>query len=510
MRKSKYAYDLFVIGAGSGGVRASRIAAQAGARVGICESSRVGGTCVIRGCIPKKILAYASGFSAEFENAQAFGWEFSQLQSHSQSPKSLSSVGEERRMDGWEMNWRKLIANKDSEINRLNKVYINLLKNAGVSLFEGHGRLIDQHTVQVGANTYSADKILIATGGWPKLPSVESVPGIEHAITSNEALDLSSLPKRVTVVGGGYIALEFAAIFQGCGADVTMVHRGANFLRGFDEDVQSTITDEYRKRKGFNVLTNSAVTKIEKLANGKFRYRLTQNLNPINHNNSNNNNHNNINYNNKTNHNNNNNLHETDLIMFATGRAPNVDGLGVKELGVEINEISGGIVVNEWSQTNISNIYAVGDVTNRINLTPVALAEGHALADTLFGNRPRMCDYRNVPSAVFSQPPVACVGLTEEQAKKERAGEIDVYISRFTPLKHTITKKPEKAMVKLIVDKKTDVVLGCHMVGMDAPEIMQGFAVALKCGATKAQFDQTIGIHPTLAEEFVTMRTKRS
>jgi len=451
MQGACYDFGLFVIGAGSGGVRASRIAARAGARVGICEDSRVGGTCVIRGCVPKKILVYSSHYGHDMEDAKNFGWAVSK-----------------------QFDWPTLLKNKNIEIDRLNGIYKNLLSGAGVKLFEGRGKLLDAHTIQVGEEKVTAENILLATGSWPWLPSI---PGIEYAITSNEALELTELPKRMVIVGGGYIACEFAGIFHGCGVDVTQIYRGERVLRGFDEDVRKAVMTESEKR-GLKIRTGVNVTKIERTGSGYTC--LLDNSSQI----------------------------ETDLIMYATGRNPKSKDLGLEDVGVKTNE-KGAIIVDEWSRTSVPNIYAVGDVTDRINLTPVALGEGHAVADTLYNNKPRVFSHKNVPSAVFSQPPVACVGLTEKQAREEYKDDYDVYMSNFTPLRHTISKRPEKAMMKLIVQKSTDRVLGVHMVGEEAPEIIQGLAVAVVCGATKAQFDQTVGIHPTAAEEFVTMRTKR-
>lgn len=447
-----YDFDFFVIGAGSGGVRAARIAARAGARVAITEESRVGGTCVIRGCIPKKLLVYASHFAHDFEDSHNYGW-------------SVEVKG---------FHWKTLIDNKNTEIDRLNGIYKNLLSGSGVKLLEGRGTLVDAHTVKVGDATYTSDKILIATGSWPWLPSI---PGIEHAITSNEALDLQELPKHVVIVGAGYIACEFATIFIGCGAQVTQIFRKELVLTDFDHDVQLAVMEESQKQ-GIKYLPSTQVTAIEKTSAG-----LTCHLD-------------------------NGQSITCDVVMYATGRVPKTVGLGLESVGVKMDE-KGAIVVDEWSCTSVPNIYAVGDVTNRINLTPVALAEGHALADTLYNKIPRKPDHTNVPSAVFTLPPVACVGYTEQAARKHFSGGIDVYFSKFTPLKYTVSKRSQKSVMKLIVDRETNRVVGAHMVGDDAPEIIQGVAIAVKCGATKAQFDSTVGIHPSAAEEFVTMRTKR-
>ncbi|KZD12242.1 glutathione-disulfide reductase [Oceanibaculum pacificum] len=448
---AQYDYDLFVIGAGSGGVRASRISAKLGAKVAICEDYRVGGTCVIRGCVPKKLLTYAAHFHEDFADAAGFGW----------------TVGETAH------DWKTLIANKDTEIDRLNGIYIRLLKDAGVELIDGRGSLVDAHTVKVGKKSYIADKILIATGGWPEMPEI---PGIEHAITSNEALELKSLPRRVVIVGGGYIAVEFAGIFNGLGADVTLAIRRDLPLRGFDEDVRAALTEEMVK-KGITIAPNTNITSIEKT---KSCLSLMTDSEEI---------------------------IECDAVMYATGRTPNTKGLGLEAAGVHVNK-KGAVTVDEYSQTTVENIYAVGDVTDRIALTPVAIAEGHAFADTVFGKKPRAVDHANVPSAVFSHPPIGSVGLTEAQARQQYEA-VDTYVSRFRPMKHTLSGRDERTMMKLVVDRDSDRVVGCHMVGVDAPEIVQGLGIALKAGATKADFDATIGIHPTAAEEFVTMREKQ-
>ncbi|MBC8242496.1 MAG: glutathione-disulfide reductase [Alphaproteobacteria bacterium] len=445
-----YDFDLFVIGAGSGGVRASRIAAGHGARVAVAEEYRYGGTCVIRGCVPKKLFVYASHFSEDFEDAEAFGW----------------SVGKVS------FDWSKLVANKDREIDRLNGIYIKLLDGAGVRRYDGRARLLDTHTIEVAGETVSTEHILLATGGTPTMPDV---PGIEHAISSNEAFHLETLPEHITIVGGGYIAVEFAGIFNGLGRSVTQLYRSEQILRGFDRDVRDHLAGEIRK-KGIDLRTETNVTAIEKTENG-YRLSLTNGESL-----------------------------DTGLIMYATGRHPNSGDLGLEAVGVELAK-GGAVKVDEWSQTNIANIHAVGDLTDRIALTPVALMEGHAYADTVFGNLPRQPNHQDVPAAVFSQPSVGTVGLTEEQARAE-IGEVDIYKSSFTPMKHTLTPSAEKTLMKLIVDAKTDRVLGCHVVGPDAAEMVQGIGIALKCNATKAQFDATVGIHPSAAEELVTMRTK--
>lgn len=448
---SDYDYDLLTIGAGSGGVRASRMAAQKGARVAVCEEDRVGGTCVLRGCVPKKLLVYASEFSSEFSDAEGFGWNV---------PKT-------------HMDWPKLIETKNKELTRLNGIYNNILSSNGVETILGRGTIIDDHTVEIAGKRYTAKNILVAVGGWPTLPKIA---GIEHAITSNEALDLPELPRRMVIVGGGYIAVEFAGIFAGLGVEVTEIIRADRLLRGFDDDLRTELEREMTKR-GINILSSTTVESITKksahyeilLGNGETL--------------------------------------ETDCIMYATGRKPKVDGLGLDNAGVELND-KGAIKVNQNYQTNVPSIYAVGDVTDRVCLTPVALAEGMALVNHLFGEGNADVDYENIASAVFSQPPLGTVGLSESQAR-ERYGKVDVYTSGFKALKHTLTGRDERTFMKLIVEPKSDKVIGVHMMGPDAAEIMQGIGIALKCGATKAQFDATIGIHPSAAEEFVTMREKR-
>jgi glutathione reductase (NADPH) len=445
-----YDYDLFTIGAGSGGVRASRVAASYGAKVAVAEERYLGGTCVNVGCIPKKLLVYAAHFREDFEDAAGFGW----------------TVGE-RAVD-----WRTLIANKDTEIGRLNGVYQKLLESSGVDIIRGRALIADPHTVVVDENRYTANYILIATGSWPVLPEI---PGIEHAITSNEAFYLPSLPRRIIIVGGGYIGVEFAAIFHGLGVEVTQLYRGRLFLRGFDDDVRSTLAEEMKK-KGIDLRFERSVEKIGK-SSGRLRATLTDGAKI-----------------------------DADQIMFATGREPNTRALGMEKIGVKLTA-NGAVAVDEYSCTTIPNIYSVGDCTDRLMLTPVAIAEGRAVAETLFNNNPMKPDYANVPTAVFSSPAIGTVGLTEARARTDFPA-IDVYRTRFRPLKHTLSGRDEMTMMKLVVDRATDRVLGCHMVGPEAGEIIQGLAVALTCGATKAQFDATIGIHPTAAEEFVTMRTK--
>lgn len=446
----RYDYDLFVVGAGSGGVAASRRAAAHGAKAGIAEDSRVGGTCVIRGCVPKKLLTYAAHYADDFEDASAYGW----------------TLGE-RRFD-----WATLIANKDKEIDRLNGIYIRMLKNAGVTLHEARAVVVDPHTLDVGGKRITAETILIATGA---RPVKAGIPGAELAITSNEAFQLPSLPRRVLMVGGGYIAVEFAGIFNGVGSEVVQLYRGEQILRGFDQDIRETLADEIRK-SGIDLRVRTDLTAIEKRGSALIAKLTTGGE------------------------------IETDCVMMATGRKPNTAGLGLEKVGVGLDG-QGAVKVDAWSRTAVSNIFAIGDVTNRMNLTPVAINEGRAFADTEYGKTPRKIDYANIPSAVFSSPPVGTVGLSEAAAR-ERFGDLDIYKASFRPMKHTLTGRDEKTMMKLVVDAKTDKVLGAHMVGADAPEIIQGVAIGIVCGATKAQFDATVAIHPSAAEEFVTMREK--
>lgn len=447
---SQYDFDLFVIGGGSGGVRAGRIAASHGARVAVAEEYRYGGTCVIRGCVPKKLLVYGSEFSHAFEDAAGFGW----------------SVGESR------FDWAAMIAAKDKEIGRLEKIYRGLFENAGAKTFDGRATLKDAHTILINDKPVTAGTILIATGGHPVKPVI---PGAELMITSNEAFHLKEMPKRIIVIGGGYIACEFAGIFNGFGAKVTQLYRGEQILRGFDHDIRSHLAGELVK-SGIALKLKTDVTKIEKVAGGLLAH-LTDGSSM-----------------------------EVDAVMAATGRKPNTDGLGLEAVGVKTNA-DGAVVVDEYSRSSVENIYAVGDVTNRINLTPVAIREGHAFADTVFGNKPRKADHNDVPAAVFSQPSVGTVGLSEEDARKAY-GEVDIYRTTFRPMKATLSGRDERILMKLVVDAKTDRVVGAHMVGHEAGEIIQGIAIAIKAKATKADFDATVGIHPTAAEEFVTLREK--
>jgi glutathione reductase (NADPH) len=444
-----YDFDLFTIGAGSGGVRASRMSASYGARVAVAEERYLGGTCVNVGCIPKKLLAYAAHFSEDFEDAAGFGWS----------------------VDARGFDWARLIENKDREIARLNSVYARLLDEAGVKRIEGRARIVDPHTVEIGGRTHTAANLLVATGGWPTLPRI---PGIELAITSNEAFHLKELPRSVLVVGGGYIAVEFAGIFNGLGSRTTEVYRGELFLRGFDDDVRRTLAEEMRK-KGVDLRFGVNVVRIEK--RGPLLSASLDDGSVL----------------------------EAEQILYATGRAPNVAGLGLEQAGVAL-DAAGAVVVDELMRTSVPGIWAIGDVTNRLNLTPVAIHEGMAVAATLFAGRPTAPDHGDVPTAVFSQPSVGAVGLTEAAAR-ERHGALDVYRTSFRPLRHTLSGRDEKTLMKLVVDRASQRVVGAHMVGPDAGEIIQGVAIAIKCRATKAMFDATIGIHPTAAEEFVTMRT---
>ena len=444
--------DLFVIGAGSGGVRAARVAASHGARVMIAEEHRVGGTCVIRGCVPKKLLVYASRFSDEFEDAAGYGWTVSEPA----------------------FNWPALIANKDREIARLEAAYIATLDRHNVSLVKSRAIFEDTHTVRLATGTrVRAETILISTGAWPHLGP--KIPGLEHAISSNEAFHLPELPRRIVIQGGGYIAVEFACIFAGLGSEVTLVYRGENILRGFDDDVREHLRNEMRGR-GIAVTCGHTVTAIEK-SGDEFVVRLSDKSEI-----------------------------KPDKVMFAIGRRPNVANLGLETLKVRIQE-HGGIAVDEFSRTSIANIYAVGDVTNRVNLTPVAIREGHAFADTVFGGKPTPVDHSNVPTAVFSEPEVGAVGLTETQAR-ERLTMVDVYKTTFRPLKATLSGRNTRTFMKLLVDATTDRVVGCHIVGPDAGELIQVVGIAVKMGATKADFDATMAVHPTAAEELVTMREK--
>lgn len=444
--------DLFVIGAGSGGVRAARIAASYGARVMIAEEYRVGGTCVIRGCVPKKLLVYASRFSDEFEDAIGYGW----------------SVGKPK------FDWTALIANKDREIARLEAAYTTTLGRYNVEIIKSRAVLEDAHTVRLATGArIRAETILIATGARPHHGT--PIAGEKHVISSNEAFHLKKLPKRILIQGGGYIALEFAGIFNGLGSEVTLVYRGEKILRGFDEDVREHLTRELELR-GIKVLTRKIVKTVDKVDRG-FDVALSDNEQIV-----------------------------VDLAMFATGRRPNVEGLGLETAGVKISERS-GIMVDAYSRTSVPNIYAVGDVTDRVNLTPVAIREGHAFADTVFGDKPTKVDHSNVPTAVFSEPEVGVIGLTEAQAV-EKLGKVDIYKTSFRPMKATLSGRDTRVFMKLVVDGNTDKIVGCHIIGPDAAELIQVVGIAVTMGATKADFDATMAVHPTAAEELVTLREK--
>ena len=449
---SQHDYDLFVIGGGSGGVRAARISAGHGAKVAIAEEYRLGGTCVIRGCVPKKLLVYASRFRDDFEDAAGFGW-------------SLSSPS---------FDWSALIANKDAEIARLEGLYRSGLERAGVTIMQARAELADAHTVivQPGNRRVTARVILVATGGRPQAPSAQ---GAGHAITSNEAFHLESLPKSIMIVGGGYIAVEFAGIFNGLGVETTLLYRGPKILRGFDEELRDGLTEELLKR-GIDVVCNAEIATIDK---SWAHYNVTlKDGSRV----------------------------ETGRVMFATGRAPNTRGLGLEAAGVALGE-KGEIKVDAYSRSSAESIYAVGDVTDRVNLTPVAIREGHAFADTVFGGRPVAVDHELVPTAVFSTPEIGTVGMPEHKAR-EKYPRLDIYKARFRPLKHTLSQRDERMLMKLLVDAESDRVVGCHVLGADAAEMAQMAAIAMRLGARKADFDATMALHPTAAEELVTMREK--
>ncbi len=448
-----YDYDFFVIGAGSGGVRASRMAATYGAKVGLCEDYRVGGTCVIRGCVPKKLFVYASEYSSHFRDSGGFGW--------SQADHDF--------------DWSTLIANKDKEISRLEGLYDKNLDNHGVEIIKARGKLVDKHTIELtgedGVRTITADKILIATGAWPSYPDI---PGIEHAISSNEAFHLEELPKRITVVGGGYIAVEFAGIFNGLGVETALLYRGEEILRGFDLEIRTKLRDEMVK-KGIDVRIHHNVEEI--IHDGdQYILKLSDG-----------------------------NEMATDLVMYATGRRANTDGIGLEDVGVELKP-NGDVIVDEYYRTNVDNIFAVGDVIGGMQLTPIAIKEGAALAATQFNDTPTFVNYDYIPTAIFSQPPIGTVGMSEEEARDEYGADLRVYKSEYKSMKFTLAGRDERSLIKMLVDVKTDKVVGAHMIGPDSAEIIQGIAIALKCGATKAQFDDTVAVHPSSAEEFVLMK----
>ncbi|MBB4659042.1 glutathione-disulfide reductase [Parvularcula dongshanensis] len=451
-----YDYDLFVLGAGSGGVRAARMSAQLGARVAVAEASRVGGTCVIRGCVPKKLFVYASEYAHAFEDAKGYGW----------TAQNVS------------FDWNVLRDNKDAEIDRLNAIYKRILASNGVTLIEERAVLKDPHTVTLaGGREVTAERILIAVGGEPIRD--ETIPGHEHGIVSDDAFDLPELPKRAVIAGGGYIAVEFAFIMAGLGVETTLVYRGERLLRAFDKEVSAAVETALRE-KGITYLNERVFTKIEAVGDAR-RVHLTKGE-PI----------------------------ETDLVFWAVGRRPKTAGLGLEAVGVETGRY-GEILVDEHSRTNVASVWAIGDVTNRINLTPVAIREGAAFARTEFGGVPTRMDYRFVPKAVFSQPPVGSVGYTEDEARThcaEAGHAVDVYETDFRPMRNTLSGNPERMLMKLVVERETDLVMGCHIVGHEAPEMIQALAIPIKHGVTKREFDETCALHPTSAEELVTL-TKR-
>ncbi len=444
-----YDYDLFVIGVGSGGVRAARMSAAYGARVATAEDKFMGGTCVNVGCVPKKLFVYASHFSEEYHHAEGFGWDVA-------AP---------------DFNWQRLLANKNAEIERLNGIYKGLLDNAGVTHYDGRARIVDANHVEVNGETLSTERIMIATGGWPVVPEF---PGSEHVITSNEAFYLEELPKRALVVGGGYIAVEFAGIFHGLGVATTLSYRRDLVLRGFDIDIRQAVSDELTK-KGIHLAYETHVERIEKREDGTLLVHFASG-----------------------------DTFDADLVLYATGRAPAVQDIGLENVAVAQRE-NGAIIIDDEFRTSEPGIFSLGDVTDRLQLTPVAIEEAMCFASTQFLGEKRVMDYDNIATAVFCQPNVGTVGLTEAQAR-EVCDDIDIYRSSFRPLKHTLSGSDEKFMMKIIVDRVTDRVLGVHMVGSEAGEIIQGIAIAMKMGVTKSQFDATVGIHPTTAEEFVTMR----
>lgn len=445
-----YDYDLFVIGGGSGGIATARRAAQYGAKVAVAEFDRLGGTCVNRGCIPKKLMVYASHFPDLFKDAQGFGW----------SPVQST------------LDWQKMTTAVNQELDRLNGVYQNMLDKAGVDLFRGYAKFLDPHTLEIEDRKVTADKILIAVGGHPVKPDI---PGIEHALVSDDIFLLKEQPKRILIMGGGYIGVEFACIMNGLGSEVSLLIRKNLILRGFDDDIRAEI-QAGMENHGIRVLASSEASSIEKIPEG-LRVTLSGNHQEI---------------------------IFTDVILSATGRKPNLQNLGLENAGVEIS--NGAIAVDRYSKTSQEHIFAVGDCTDRINLTPVAINEGRAFADTVFGGQSRTMSYENVPSAVFSTPEAATVGLTEAEAQEQYGEAVKLYRARFKPTYHSLSGRNEKVMVKLVVEQDTDKVLGAHMVGENAAEIIQGIAIAIKMGATKKDFDATVGIHPTIAEEFVTLR----
>jgi glutathione reductase (NADPH) len=444
-----YDFDLFVIGGGSAGVRCARIAAGHGAKVGIAEERFWGGTCVNIGCVPKKFMVYAAEYGLNADDAKAFGWDIAKGGHH----------------------WETLIKAKDKEIERLNAIYLRLLKQAGAEIFESRATLKDPHTIEIGRKTVTAEKIVIATGGHP---TRLDIPGAELGIISDDAFYLPNRPNKIAIIGGGYIAVEFAGIFAGLGTETHLIYRQPLPLRGFDQDIRLALAEELAQN---GVILHPDTTPQSITAQGDAKQLALSDLTVL----------------------------ETDLVFFATGRAPNTKHLGLEAAGIKTGK-QGEILVDETLASSVPHIYAIGDVTDRLNLTPVATAEGHAVADSLFGNKPRRVSLENVPTAVFSIPPIGTVGLTETEAAKR--GPAKIFVTKFTPMRHQITGRPRKTLMKLVVDAQSDVVLGAHMLGEDAAEIIQGVAIAIIAGATKADFDRTIGIHPTAAEEFVTMRTQ--
>jgi glutathione reductase (NADPH) len=447
---SDFDFDLFVIGGGSAGVRCSRIAASHGARVGVAEERYMGGTCVNVGCIPKKLMAYSAAYGHGFEDSAGFGWE----------------------CDGSTFSWPDFIRNKDVEIDRIARVYRQMMEKAGVQVFDARATMADAHTVALSTGErFTAERILIATGGWPRVPEI---PGKELAITSNEVFHLADQPKRVLIVGGGYIAVEFAGILQGLGSKVTLIHRGMGILTAFDRELGHNLLHEM-SRQGIETHLHTVITRLEKTGDGITAICNEQRS------------------------------FDVDCVLYAAGRVPNTNGIGLEALGVAF-DAEGAIIVDDEDRSSVPHIYAVGDVTNQLNLTPVATAKGQALAERLFAGRDRHISLENVPTAIFSSPPIGTVGLSEEQAR-DRGIVFDVFKQSFRPLKHRLSMREQQTFMKLLVERATDKVIGCHVIGDDAAEMLQGFAVAIVAGATKAMFDNTIGIHPTSAEEFVTMRT---
>jgi len=457
MADHEFDYDLFTIGAGSGGVRASRLSAMMGKKVAVAEEYRPGGTCVIRGCVPKKYMVYASGFSKSFKQARAYGWD----------------VGEPS------FDWPTFRDTMNAEVDRLSGIYSRNLANAGVELIEDRAELEGPNTIRLvnQDRTVTAKHILIAVGGAPNKD--ESLPGVEHTITSNELFHLPELPRHIVIAGGGYIAVEFAQVFAGLGVETCLVYRGETVLRGFDDDVRTAV-HEGLKEAGVRVITHTVFEKVEQVDEDSKTKRVTLKNGDV--------------------------IEDVDQVVFAIGRDPYTRGLGLETAGVEVDE-KGAIKVDEYSRTSVENIYAVGDVTDRVNLTPVAIREGAAFVDTVFGGKPNAYDHSTIPSAVFTQPPVGTVGLTEAEARHQY-GEVDIYKSQFRPMKGIITDHPDRMMMKMIVRPSDQVVIGVHLVGDDSPEIIQAVGIAVKAGLTKEQFDATCAVHPSVAEELVTMKEK--